>query len=84
MAQIFVFGCVTADLQLKQSQKQTPYVSFDLAEHIGYGCEQRTIYYQVWAWGGCCAAAHTPENQEGQYDLAHRFSGTGGLYQPKR
>lgn len=51
MAQIFVFGCVTADLQLKQSQKQTPYVSFDLAEHIGYGCEQRTIYYQVWAWG---------------------------------
>lgn len=51
MAQIFVFGCVTADLKLKRSQKQTPYVSFDLAEHIGYGCEQRTIYYQVWAWG---------------------------------
>ena len=50
MAQVFVFGCVTADLQLKQSQKQTPYVSFDLAEHIGYGDGQRTIYYQVWAW----------------------------------
>ena len=51
MAQIFVFGCVTADLQLKQSQKQTPYVCFDLAEHIGYGNGQRTVYYQVWAWG---------------------------------
>ena len=50
MAQVFVFGCVTADLQLKQSQKQTPYVCFDLAEHIGYGDGQRTIYYQVWAW----------------------------------
>lgn len=50
MAQVFVFGCVTADLQLKQSQQQTPYVSFDLAEHIGYGSGQRTIYYQVWAW----------------------------------
>ena len=51
MAQVFVFGYVTADLQLKQSQKQTPYVCFDLAEHIGFGNGQRTIYYQVWTWG---------------------------------
>ena len=51
MAQIFVFGRVTADLKLKESQKNTPYVCFDLAEHIGYGSSQRTLFYQVWAWG---------------------------------
>lgn len=51
MAQIFVFGRVTVDPELKESQKGTPYVCFDLAEHIGYGDGQRTLFYQVWAWG---------------------------------
>lgn len=51
MAQIFVFGRVTADPELKESQKGNPYVCFDLAEHIGYGSGQRTLFYQVWAWG---------------------------------
>lgn len=52
MAQIFLFGRVTADLALKTSQTTgTTYVCFDLAENIGYGEQQRTTFYQVWAWG---------------------------------
>lgn len=51
MAQIVVFGRVTADPELKESQKGISYVCFDLAEHIGYGGGQRTLFYQVWAWG---------------------------------
>lgn len=51
MAQIFVFGRVTADLTLKESLKQTPYICFSLAENTGFGEHRRTQYYQVWAWG---------------------------------
>lgn len=51
MAQIFVFGRVTADLTLKESINHTPYICFNLAENIGYGDKRRTQYYQVWAWG---------------------------------
>lgn len=51
MAQVFVFGHVTADLTLKKSQSDNPYLCFDLAENIGYGKNQRTSFYQVWAWG---------------------------------
>lgn len=50
MAQIFVFGRVTADLTLKTGQSGSTYLSFNLAENIGYGDRQRTQYYQVWAW----------------------------------
>lgn len=51
MAQLFVFGHVTADLIPKESQSKSTYVCFNLAENIGYGEKKRTIYYQVWAWG---------------------------------
>lgn len=51
MAQIFVFGRVTADLTLKESINHTPYICFSLAENIGFGDKCRTQYYQVWAWG---------------------------------
>lgn len=51
MAQIFVFGRVTADLILKESVNQNPYICFNLAENIGFGEHRRTQYYQVWAWG---------------------------------
>lgn len=50
MAQIFVFGRVTADLTLKTGQSGIPYLTFDLAENIGYGERRHTLYYQVWAW----------------------------------
>lgn len=50
MAQVFVFGRVTADLTLKTGQSGSSYLSFNLAENIGYGDRQRTQYYQVWAW----------------------------------
>lgn len=50
MAQVFVFGRVTTDLTLKTSQSKHPYLCFDLAENIGYGQKQRTLFYQVWAW----------------------------------
>ena len=52
MAQIQVIGYVNADLQLKQSQKETAYVSFDITEQIGKG---RWQTYQVWAWGNVVA-----------------------------
>ena len=52
MAQIQVIGYVDADLQLKQSQKETAYVCFQLKEHIGKG---RWQTYQVWAWGNLAA-----------------------------
>ncbi len=48
MAQIQVIGYVDADLQLKQSQKETAYVCFHLREYQGKG---RWQTYQVWAWG---------------------------------
>lgn len=51
MAQIFVLGNVTEKLNLKESQNKIPYICFDFAEHIGYGGNQRTLFYQVWAWG---------------------------------
>lgn len=52
MAQIQVIGYVDADLQLKQSQKETAYVCFQLKEHLGKG---RWQTYQVWAWGNLAA-----------------------------
>ena len=52
MAQIQVIGYVETALQLKQSQKETAYVSFYLKEHLGKG---RCQTYQVWAWGNLVA-----------------------------
>lgn len=50
MAQVFVFGNVTAELTMKTSASGNSYLRFNLAEHIGYGNVQRTQYYEVWAW----------------------------------
>lgn len=52
MAQIQVIGYVKADLQFKQSQKETAYVSFEITEQLGKGRYQT---YQVWAWGNLVA-----------------------------
>ena len=51
MAQVYVIGRVTADLELKTSQNDKPYVRFSFAENIGSHDRARTQYYQVWAWG---------------------------------
>ena len=51
MAQVTVFGRVTADFEMQTSQNKNPYVRFDLAEAIGYGKYARTQYTQVWARG---------------------------------
>ena len=48
MAQIFVFGFVGNDLEIKKSQSDSSYVCFHLYEQTGKG---RTQSYQVWAWG---------------------------------
>ncbi len=50
MAQIYVIGRITAEPELKTSQKNTPYMRFNLAENIGGKDCTRTQYYQVWAW----------------------------------
>ncbi|MCI8472553.1 MAG: single-stranded DNA-binding protein [Clostridiales bacterium] len=51
MAQVYVIGRVTADLELKTSEKNTSYVRFDIAENIGYSQNQRTQYLQICAMG---------------------------------
>ena len=35
MAQVYVIGRITADLELKTSEKKNSYVRFDIAENIG-------------------------------------------------
>lgn len=55
MSQLFAVGRVTADLELKTSAKNNPYLRFSLAEQIGHGEGAHTQYIQVWAWG---AQAH--------------------------
>lgn len=50
MAQIFVIGRVTADLEPKNSQNDTLYLRFGFAENIGSNDRTKTQYYQVWAW----------------------------------
>lgn len=47
MAQIFVFGRVENDLEVKKSQKDSSYVCFYVREQAGGG---QTQAYQVWAW----------------------------------
>ena len=51
MSHLVAIGRVTADLELKMSVRQNPYIQFSLAEQIGYGETARTQYIQVWAWG---------------------------------
>ncbi len=51
MAQVTVFGRVTADFEMQTSQSKNPYVRFDLAETIGYGKNARPQFLQIWARG---------------------------------
>ena len=51
MSHLVAIGRVTADLELKTSVRQHPYIQFSLAEQIGYGETAHTQYIQVWAWG---------------------------------
>ena len=44
MAQVNVIGRITADLELKTSEKSNPYVRFDIAENIG----SRQTLHCVW------------------------------------
>ena len=46
MAQIFLFGRVENDLEVKKSQKISSYVCFYVKEQAG----SRSQSYQVWAW----------------------------------
>ena len=47
MSFIHIVGQIASDLELKISQKGTPYVRFNLTEHLGNGRKQ---IYQVWAY----------------------------------
>lgn len=49
MAQVNVIGRITADLELKTSEKSNPYVRFDIAENIGSRQTLHTQYFQVCA-----------------------------------
>ena len=51
MAQVYVIGRVTADLELKTSEKNNSYLRFDIAENIGYHQNQRIQYLQICAMG---------------------------------
>ena len=50
MAQAFVIGRITADLEMKTSANGNPYVRFDIAENIGSKENSRPQYFQVCAW----------------------------------
>ena len=50
MAQIFVFGRVACDLELRKSGNGVPYVRFGLFETIGHRENSVQQYYQVWAY----------------------------------
>lgn len=51
MAQVFVIGRITADLELKTSEKNNPYVRFDITENIGSRQNLHTQYFQICTWG---------------------------------
>lgn len=51
MAQTYVIGRVTADLELKTSINRNPYVRFDIAENVGSKEHRRTQYLQICAMG---------------------------------
>lgn len=51
MAQVNVIGRITADLELRTSEKNNPYVRFDIAENVGSRQNLHTQYFQICAWG---------------------------------
>ena len=55
MAQVNVIGRITADLELKTSEKSNPYVRFDIAENIG----SRQTLHQAMNTADIPAVVHT-------------------------
>lgn len=51
MAQIYVIGCVTADLKLCMSTGRNPYIRFHIFERVWRGDKNERQDYQVWAFG---------------------------------
>lgn len=51
MAQAFVIGRITADLEMKTSANGNPYVRFDIAENVASRANSRPQYFQIGAWG---------------------------------
>lgn len=50
MAQVYVIGRITADLEMKTSSNGNSYVRFDIAETIGNKDQTRSQFFQVCAW----------------------------------
>lgn len=50
MAQVYVIGRITADLEMKTSSNGNPYVRFDIAETIGIKEDSHSQFFQVCAW----------------------------------
>ena len=50
MIQITTVGRVMADFELKKSNKNVPYLSFDIAVTKGYGNNRHTVFLQCWAF----------------------------------
>lgn len=70
MAQVNVIGRITADLELKTSEKSNPYVRFDIAENIGSRQALHTQYFQV--------CAYLPVSDEGNRIRAMKLLQIGG------
>ena len=51
MAQVFLIGSVTADLELRISARKVPYIRFGISEPVGYRDKGGRQDYQVWAFG---------------------------------
>lgn len=51
MAQVFLIGTITTDLELRMSVKRVPYIRFGILEKTGYRETCGRQYYQVWAFG---------------------------------
>ena len=51
MAQVFLIGSITADLELRISARKVPYIRFGVSEPVGYKDKGGRQDYQVWAFG---------------------------------
>ena len=81
MAQTYVIGRVTADLELKTSIHNHPYVRFDIAENIGSKERSRTQYLQICAMGDDAGRLMRARVKKRQLYLGVRILGAGGILQ---
>lgn len=84
MAQAYVIGRVTEDLEFKVSTNHHPYVRFTVAETIGSGRQVRTQYLQICAFGTVVERLKQCSCKEGKSYLGVRFPGAGGILQAGR